>query len=103
MVSNFIYNIKSMNDLPHIEFNAYVIPRSPVSKIDGVRNGALVIRVKAAPEGGKANEEVRRCVADSLKIPLRKVLIMKGFASRHKLVAVPQECESLLLGVIGQA
>ena len=103
MLSNFIYNVKYVNNLPHIEFNAYVIPRSPVSKIDGVRNGALLIRVKAAPEGGKANEEVRRCIADSLKIPLRKVLIMKGFASRHKLVAVPQECEGLLLGVIGQA
>ena len=95
-MTEFSYNLKLDQGLLRIEFYIQVIPHSSVHKIDGVRNGAIVVRVHAAPEHGKANEEVKCCVAEYLHISPGKVVIEKGNNSHRKLISVPKECEALL-------
>jgi len=75
-----------------VEFVVQVIPKSPFNGVDGLRNGALLVRVKSAPEHGKANDEVCDCVAIFLGIPARTITIERGLASRHKTLSVPADC-----------
>ncbi|WP_457569972.1 DUF167 domain-containing protein [Desulfurobacterium sp.] len=53
-----------------------------------VENGKLKIKVTAPPEGGKANDAVRRLFSKSLKVPVSSVEIVKGETSRDKIVAI---------------
>ena len=50
--------------------------------------GALRISVAAPPDRGKANEEVRRLLADRLALPPSCVQVISGFGSRDKLVEI---------------
>lgn len=54
----------------------------------GTHGDALRVRVRAPPEGGKANEEVRRVLADALGVPPSSVEIVSGHRSRRKRVRV---------------
>jgi len=63
----------------------------PRSKKEGVREleeGFFEVRVKEPPEGGKANERVRELVAEHLGVPKSKVKIVRGFASKEKVLDV---------------
>ena len=86
-------------------FTVKVIPKARADKIDGMRNGSLLVRVKSAPEHGKANESVRDLLAAALGIPSSSVAIEKGLSSRGKSVSVPESSrsayESLLLKSAG--
>ena len=48
----------------------------------------LLVRVRAAPEKGRANEALLRLIARRLKLPLAKVALAQGARSRRKLVRV---------------
>ena len=51
------------------------------------RHGAAwKLRVVAAPEAGKANDEVVRLLAETLGLPARDIEIVAGHSSRDKLV-----------------
>lgn len=50
---------------------------------------ALEVRVRAAPEGGKANREVIDILADALSLPKRDIEIVSGDSSRLKRVSIP--------------
>jgi uncharacterized protein YggU (UPF0235/DUF167 family) len=58
------------------------------------------VRIAAAPEGGRANDELVRLLASVLGVSERSVSIVAGRHSRSKVVAVdgvdPQEVERLL-------
>jgi uncharacterized protein YggU (UPF0235/DUF167 family) len=54
--------------------------------IDGVRNGAVIVRVTAAPEKGKANEAVRAVLSAALRIPRGDLEIVMGQTSADKVV-----------------
>lgn len=49
---------------------------------------ALEVRVRAAPEGGKANAEVVETLARALSIPKRDIEVIAGQTSRLKRVSV---------------
>lgn len=71
----------------------HVTPRSGRDAVSGVRpdaNGQPVVqvRVRAAPEGGKANAGVCSALAKSLGISKGSVSIYRGGTSRTKLVAI---------------
>ena len=53
-----------------------------------VTDAGLVIRVKAAPEKGRATEEARRALARALDIPPSAVSLRSGRISRRKSFAV---------------
>jgi uncharacterized protein (TIGR00251 family) len=61
-----------------------VVPRASRSQIVGEHNGALRIRLAAAPVDGAANEELVRLVARTLKLPKSSVQITSGHNSRLK-------------------
>jgi len=50
----------------------------------------LVVRVKALPEKGKANLEVRRVLADFFKVAIKEIEIKSGFNSRNKTIRIPE-------------
>jgi hypothetical protein len=46
--------------------------------------GRIVIRVRAAPAGGRATEEARRALAGRLGVPPSRVTLLRGHRSRDK-------------------
>jgi uncharacterized protein (TIGR00251 family) len=65
-----------------------VIPRAGKSGIAGVRGGALLVRLNAAPVEGAANAELIEVLADALNVPKRAVTIVSGERSRQKRVHI---------------
>lgn len=61
-----------------------VIPRAGRSAFAGTRDGALLVRLKAAPVEGAANEELIAFVAKALGVARRDVTIVAGAQSRQK-------------------
>jgi uncharacterized protein (TIGR00251 family) len=59
------------------------------SRILGVHGGALKLSVKAPPERGKANREVRALVARALGLAPSDVGIVSGETSPDKVVSLP--------------
>ena len=50
--------------------------------------GIYVVRVKAVPEKGKANEAVIKLLAKHFKVAKNQIKIIRGLASRHKTVEI---------------
>jgi hypothetical protein len=66
-----------------------VIPRSQTAEVSGaMADGALRVRVTAAPEKGRANEEVCAVLAEHLGVPKRSVEVIHGHTSPRKRVRV---------------
>jgi uncharacterized protein len=70
------------------EIEVRVIPRARRDEIVGERGGRLVIRVTAPPVDGAANAALCRLVARRAGVPARRVNIVRGQASRDKVVQV---------------
>lgn len=51
-------------------------------------SGRIVIRVRAAPEGGRATEEAARALAAALGVPPSTVTVLRGRRSREKVFEV---------------
>lgn len=62
-----------------------VVPRASRDAIEGVDDeGAIRVRVTAAPADGAANAAVLRLFARSLRVPRGSLTIVSGPRSRHK-------------------
>jgi len=70
------------------ELRVRVTPRAHRDEIVGERAGALLVRVTAPPEGGRANTAVCKVIARALRIAPSRVSVLRGGASREKLVRV---------------
>jgi uncharacterized protein (TIGR00251 family) len=76
-------------DTPHGAVVAVrVIPRARRSAIDGEREGALLVRLSAAPADGAANEALLDLLAHGLGLPRRALTIVSGERSRAKRIAI---------------
>ena len=64
------------------------LPRSGRSGFAGVRGDAWLVRLRASPVDGAANDELIEIVADALNVPKQAVSISRGSRSRQKLVRV---------------
>ncbi|MFZ4541635.1 MAG: DUF167 domain-containing protein [Rickettsiales bacterium] len=65
-----------------------VTPRARGEGIEGLNAaGELVVKVRVAPEDGKANDAVITLIAKAFDIPKSRLEIIRGTASRHKVVA----------------
>ena len=71
-----------------LSFLVRVQPRASRNAIDGEWQGALRIRLSVPPVEGRANEALRRFLADCLNVPLAAVKIASGERSRVKRVEV---------------
>lgn len=65
-----------------------VVPRAGRSGIAGTRDGAVLVRLAAAPVDGAANAELIEVVAKAFDVPRRQVSIVSGDRSRQKRVRV---------------
>ena len=63
-------------------------PRSCRDAVVGEREGAVLIRLKAAPLEGEANAALERFLADRLGVPRSRVHLVRGLSGRNKQVAV---------------
>ena len=71
-----------------VDLKIRVIPRAGRSGFAGVREGALLVRLAAAPVEGAANDELIAFLAKALKIPKRDIAIVNGERSRSKRVRI---------------
>ena len=65
-----------------------MIPRSPRSRVDGVRGDAVLIRLAAPPVEGAANDALIAFLSDALDLPRRNITIVSGEKSRSKRVRI---------------
>lgn len=70
-----------------------VIPRAARSRIDGMRAGALLVRLAAPPVEGAANDALVTLLASTLGVPRRSVRLIAGERSRHKRVVIDGRTE----------
>ena len=71
-----------------VRFGVRVMPRSPRTRIGGVRDGRLIVRVTAAPVDRAANEAARSALASALRMPVGSVTIALGETGRNKTIEV---------------
>ena len=71
-----------------VTFAVRVVPRASRDEIEGEYAGALKIRLTAAPVEDRANEALRRILAERLNVPVAAVRIVAGGKSRTKRVEV---------------
>lgn len=63
-----------------------VAPRSRSAEVVGRIGDAWKLRVRAAPERGRANAEVVDVLAEALRLPPGDVRVVSGHAGRDKVV-----------------
>lgn len=59
------------------------------SELGEIQEGRLKVRIAAAPEHGKANEELCSFFAKILELPKREVTLESGGKSRLKIIRLP--------------
>jgi uncharacterized protein len=67
----------------HVTFLVRVQPRASRSELAGEWQGALRVRLAAPPLEDRANDALRRFLADRLSVPLSAVRITRGEHSRN--------------------
>jgi hypothetical protein len=68
------------------------VPRSRTAEVsDVMANGVLKVRVTAAPEKGRANEEICVLLAEYLGVPKRSVEVIHGHTSPQKRVRITSQ------------
>ena len=66
----------------------HVQPGAGRTEVAGVHGDALKVRVASPPVDGKANATLLRFFADTFGVPLARVSLVRGDASRHKVVRI---------------
>ena len=66
----------------------HVVPGARQTAVAGLYGDRLKVKVAAAPEKGRANEELLAFLARALKVPLKALHLTSGATSRAKVVAV---------------
>ncbi len=80
-----------MSDDARTRLAVHVKPRAKKSRVVALADGpdgAVEISLAAPPVDGAANDELVRFLAEALDVPKRSLEILRGHASRHKLVAI---------------
>ena len=87
MISVLESCIRISGDFMFLDIKA--VPGASKSALGEVKEGRLKLRIAAAPEDGKANEEMRSFFAKILGIPKRDVILESGKKSRIKTLKLP--------------
>jgi uncharacterized protein len=61
-----------------------VVPQARRTGADGFHDGALRVRLTAAPIDGKANDALVAWLSETLSLPKRAVRVLHGGSSRRK-------------------
>lgn len=73
---------------PWFRLSVRVTPRSGRDDITGFRDGTLMVRLRAAPVEGAANEALIALLASQLSLPKRAIALTGGHRSRTKQITV---------------
>ena len=65
------------------------VPGASKSCLGEVKEGRLKVRIAAAPEDGKANEELRSFFVKTLALAKKDIVLEKGEKSRLKTLRLP--------------
>jgi uncharacterized protein (TIGR00251 family) len=71
-----------------MDLDIRVMPRAGRSGFAGVRDGALLVKLAAAPVDGAANDELIALLSKALKVPKRDIAIVSGERSRSKRIRI---------------
>jgi uncharacterized protein (TIGR00251 family) len=71
-----------------VTFTVRVVPRASRNAIEGEHSGALKVRLTAPPVDDRANDALRRLLAERLKLAISAVRIVAGEKSRTKRVSI---------------
>ena len=93
--------------MPSTRLEIRLTPRAGADLVGAAGpDGALRVRVRAAPVDGAANEALLRLLADALDVPRTRLRIITGAQARRKLVEVegltPEEVQARLARRQGQ-
>lgn len=72
------------------------VPGASKSAPGEVKEGRLKVRIAAAPENGKANDELRSLLAKILELPRKDVILESGEKSRLKTISLPAAAKEKL-------
>lgn len=71
-----------------VSISIHVLPRSSRCALAGIQEGAIRLKLTAAPVDGRANEECLEYLAELLGIKKGQMDIISGHASRKKIIQV---------------
>ncbi len=71
-----------------VTFALRVVPRASRNAVEGEHAGALKVRLTAPPVDDRANDALRKLLAEALNVPVPAVRIVAGAKSRAKVVSV---------------
>ena len=83
-----------------VSLDVKVIPRAGVTKVAGIREGRLLVRLAAAPVDGAANEALVAFLSEILKLPGRNIRVESGAHSRIKRVRIAGTTVALVSRVL---
>jgi hypothetical protein len=83
-----------------VTFPVRVVPRASRDAVEGEYQGALKVRLTTPPVDDKANDALRRLLAECLNVPVSAVRIVAGEKSRTKRVAVAGATRVQILALI---
>jgi uncharacterized protein (TIGR00251 family) len=75
------------------------VPGSSKTEFAGVKDNRLRVRIAAAPEAGKANNELIAFLAKSLACTKREIVLLSGERSRLKTLFLPVSVQQKLEGL----
>jgi hypothetical protein len=76
-----------------VHINVKVQPRSSAPGVERTGGRDLKVRVKTAPDKGRANAEVIELLAEHFRVPRSCITITRGETSRNKLIVIETEKE----------
>jgi uncharacterized protein (TIGR00251 family) len=79
--------IRTSGDFLFLDIKA--VPGASKSALGEIREGRLKVRIAAAPENGKANEELRCLFSKALALPKKEIVMEAGEKSRLKTLRLP--------------
>ena len=90
--------IRILGDSLFLDIKA--VPGVSKSAIGQVSQGRLKVRIAAAPEDGKANEELRSFLAKALALPKKDIVLESGEKSRLKTLSLPLSAREKLEALV---
>ena len=77
------------------ELEVHVRPGGRRNAVEGTHDGVLAVRVSAPPADGKANEAVRRVLAEAFGVRPGAVAIVSGTTNRRKRVRITGDPDAI--------
>jgi uncharacterized protein len=79
-----------------MRIDVFATPNASRTRVGGVHDGALKVRVVAVPEKGRANDAIVLALAKALDVRKSQIQLVGGAASRRKTFEVSEEVAVLM-------